>query len=288
MGEVVTFKQRVSQLTEALDARKNEFAKAIPRGGFTPERLVKSVVSAFLRDPKILECTEKSIFTAAMTAAELGLDCSGNTGTAYLVPYKNNKRNTTECQLITGYRGLIELARRSGATSTIEAHAVYANEDFDVRLGTERRIHHVPSFKDRGALVAVYAVATMKDGGYQFDVMSKDDVDAIRAKSKMGKYGAWNDHYSEMAKKTVIRRLTKFLPQTPELIRAMELDVEAESDETIRDLGDAVEAPQINPATQGDKIKNKLGIGDARREPDDHEMSGVANGAAFDDDDIPF
>jgi len=162
-----------------------------------------------------------------MLAAELGLEPGGGLGEGYLVPYG------ATCQFIPGYRGFISLARRSGQIVSVESHIVYEGDLFEFELGTEQRIRHVPNL-DRdpekpAVMRAVYAVARIVGGGVQSELMTKAEVDAIRRRSKASGSGPWVTDYTEMARKTAIRRLFKYLPVSVELCKAMELQASAES-----------------------------------------------------------
>ncbi len=144
-------------------------------------------------------------------------------GHAYLVPYGET------ATLIVGYKGLIDLARRSGQLSTIFARIVYQRDQFEYAYGLTERLEHIPAnVDDSGDIQAAYAVARLKDGGTQFEVMSKREIDAIRDRSKASKNGPWVTDYAEMAKKTVLRRLCKMLPASVELARAVALDERAD------------------------------------------------------------
>jgi recombinational DNA repair protein RecT len=132
--------------------------------------------------------------------------------------------------MIPGYRGLISLARRSGQLKSIEARVVYANDTFGIEYGTSPFLKHVPNLTgDPGPLVLVYAVARLVDGGEQVEVMTKVQVDAIRSRSRAGKSGPWVTDYDEMARKTVVRRICKYLPLSVELAKALEIDERVES-----------------------------------------------------------
>src|SRR5690606_22598960 len=134
-------------------------------------------------------------------------------------------QNRTEVQFIVGYRGMIDLARRSGQILSIEARTVQEKDHFEVEFGLDSKVAHRPAWEvaDRGALTFVYAVAKLKDGGVQFEVMSRAEIEAIRDASqgyqmakryaRDGKINSpWATNFEEMAKKTVIRRLFKYLP----------------------------------------------------------------------------
>ena len=200
----------------------------------TPERLVKVVLGAASRTPLILDCTPISVVKAVLQAAELGLEPGSSLGEFWLVPFKNGKTGQREVQGIPGYRGLISLARRTGEIANLYAEAVYEGDNFDVELGLEPRLVHKPDFdnekrEDPKHLRFVYAVARFKDGSFQFTVMSRKQVEAIRRRSKAGDSGPWVSDYEEMAKKTVLRRLAKYLPMSVEMAKAMELQARAEA-----------------------------------------------------------
>lgn len=195
-----------------------EIARALPRH-MNADRMARIVTTEIRRTPKLLQCDAKSLFGAVIQSSQLGLEPGGGLGHAYLVPYGK------ECQLIIGYRGMIDLARRSGQMVSLAGEAVYAKDRFEYELGLEPKLKHVPSTdEDRGPLVYVYAVACLVGGGRQFVVMSKGDVDKIRKRSKAGESGPWKTDYDAMAIKTAIRRLFKYLPVSVEVTRAAVFD----------------------------------------------------------------
>lgn len=123
-----------------------------------------------------------------------------------------------------GYRGFLDLARRSGQIKSLVARAVYENDVFEYEYGLEERVTHKPAMDERGELKAVYAVALLKDGGHQFEVMSKREIEAVRQKSQGKNAGPWTEYYDEMARKTVVRKLFKWLPCSVEMQKAVSLD----------------------------------------------------------------
>ncbi len=218
-------------LKALFDKAKPSMLAVLPKH-VTPERLVKVALSCVARTPKLAECTSGSLLRAVFQAAELGLEAGGLLGEGYLVPY-NNKVTLPdgrqvwrkEAQFIVGYRGLVKLARQSGQIASITARVVHEHDDFDFEFGLNERLIHRPCRdEDPGPLVYVYAIATFREGSKQPDVMSKSDVDRVRKRSKSADSGPWVTDYEEMAKKTVIRRLSKLLPLSPELARAVEHD----------------------------------------------------------------
>lgn len=223
-------------LKQDLALRSKEYAKILPR--HVPlERFTRSVVIACAKTPALLDCNRSSLFLAVQQACQLGLDCSGTLGSAYLIPFKG------QVQLIPGYRGLIDLAKRSGQVKNVYAHAVYENDEFEITLGTHGDVKHKPYTKgDRGDIVSVYAVAMLEDG-VQFDFMTKSDVDRIKSRSRAGGNGPWQSDFAEMAKKTVVRRLFKYLPVSTDLATALEIEDRVEDGGSGPDVMDVAETP---------------------------------------------
>jgi recombination protein RecT len=211
---------------------RQQIATALPRH-LTADRLARVALTEIRRNPYLARCDQSSVVGAIMLCAQLGLEPGGPLGHAYLVPFDNRKTGRVEAQFILGYRGMIELARRSGQIQTIEARAVYEGDQFEVRFGLDSTLTHVPDFENPSRALPeklrfVYAVAKLRDGGVQFEVMSRREIEAVRAQSRAGTTGPWQTHYEAMALKTVIRRLFKFLPVSVELARAIEEDERAE------------------------------------------------------------
>jgi recombination protein RecT len=211
---------------------KSQMALALPKH-MTADRLARIALTEVRKVPALGRCDQASFLGAIMQCAQLGLEPGGALGHAYLLPFENRKKGITEVQFIVGYRGMLDLARRSGQILSIEARAVYAADTFHVALGLNPDLTHEPDWEaaDRGPLRFVYAVAKLKDGGTQFEVMSRAEIERVRSQSKAGQNGPWVSHFDEMAKKTVIRRLFKYLPVSIELATAVALDEQAESNQ---------------------------------------------------------
>jgi len=207
---------------------KAQMALALPKH-MTSDRLARIALTEVRKVPTLAKCDQTSFLGAIMQCAQLGLEPGGALGHAYLLPFENRKKGITEVQFIVGYRGMIDLARRSGQIVSLTARTVHEHDEFSYQYGLSEDLKHVPATGERGALQYVYAVAKLKDGGVQFEVMSRSDVDKVRAQSKAGNYGPWQTHYDEMAKKTVIRRLFKYLPVSIELATAVAMDEKADA-----------------------------------------------------------
>lgn len=209
---------------------KNQMALAMPRH-MTADRLMRIALTEVRKVPALGKCNVQSFMGAIMQCAQLGIEPGAALGHAYLLPFGNGKASDglANCQLIIGYRGMIDLARRSGQIVSLTARSVHANDTFSYAYGLDETLEHVPGTGDRGDLTHVYAVAKLKGGGIQFEVMSKADVLKVKASSKAGNNGPWVSHFDEMAKKTVIRRLFKYLPVSIEMTQAVVLDEKADA-----------------------------------------------------------
>ncbi|MEK9722354.1 MAG: recombinase RecT [Rhodospirillaceae bacterium] len=217
-----------AQIVEQLLAeRRGAISQAIPRT-MNPERLLRVAQTAVTTTPGLLDCTVPSLLGALMTCAQLGLEPNSPLGHAYLLPYKNKRKGVTEAQFVAGYRGLIDLAYRSGKLASIVAHAAHEGDLFEYAFGSEDYIRHVPCDRP-GDTTHFYAVAKTTTGGHVLDVLRVAEVEAIMAGSQSrGKWGPWKDQFDEMGRKTAVRRLSKYLPQTPETAQAVALDEQAE------------------------------------------------------------
>lgn len=269
-GQAVAQRQpsAIGQLRGLLEKALPQIKLALPRH-LSPERMLRVCLTAAQRTPDLLKCDQLSFVGAVVQASQLGLEPDGILGHAYLVPFNNRQTGRKEVQLIAGYKGLIDLARRSGHVASISAHVVYEKDRFVFAYGIEDKLEHVPHMgKDRGAAVCVYAVARLKDGGYAFDVMSFDEIEAVRKKSQAGNKGPWVDHWPEMAKKTAIRRLVKYLPLSPELQKAVALDELADAG-VPQTLDIEVEASEVvaeATAQRQEEIRNRYAGNGAQQE----------------------
>ena len=222
-GNAVENKQP-QNIKQWIVAMKPQIEAALPKV-ITAERFTRMALTAVSSNPKLADCTPKSFMGALMQAAQLGLEPNTPLGQAYLIPYRN--KGVMEVQYQTGYKGLIELAHRSGQFKNIEAHTVYENDTFEYEYGLEPKLVHKPALKDRGNIIAFYAVFTLVNGGFGFEVMSKEDVDTHAKKYSQGfnsSYSPWKTSYESMAKKTVLKQLLKYAPIRTEFAREMTAD----------------------------------------------------------------
>ncbi len=250
MAEEVRTKKPID--LKAYLAKNMQAIQAVAASVITPDRMVKLVLAAASREPKLAECSPISILRSMMQSAELGLEVCSGKNEAYLVPRWNGKTKALEATFLPGYQGLIKLARESGAVRNVEARIVHSKDFFEVEQGTAPVIRHRPSFeKDRGEIMAVYAVAFLPDGGSQFEVMARYEVDEIRDRSKdKADFSPWKSDYSEMARKTAVRRLAKYLPKTVAFAKALEVQAKAEAGDYDLD-GEVLRPGDANPPESG-------------------------------------
>lgn len=195
------------------DKFKEQIALALPKH-MTPDRFSRIALTALQRTPKLQDCTQASLFKCLLDLSAAGLEPDGRR--AYLIPYGQ------ECTLILSYMGMIELVRRSGDVVSIRSELVCENDEFSWENG--KITHKVDWRKPRGEIQAVYAEAVLKSGETQTATMTKDEVDAIRKRSRSGNSGPWTTDYGEMARKTTIRRLCKLLPLSSEIAEHIDRD----------------------------------------------------------------
>ncbi|MEH0979265.1 recombination protein RecT [Bacillus mobilis] len=229
------------------------FAEVLPKH-MSMERMSRIALTTIRTNPKLLECEVPSLMGAVMQAVQLGLE-PGLLGHCYLLPFKNKKQNKMEVQFIIGYKGMIDLARRSGHIQSIYAHAVYENDEFEYELGLHPQLKHKPSFGERGEFIGAYAVAHFKDGGHQMEFMPKSEIEKRRQRSAAANssYSPWASDYDEMAKKTVVRYMFKYLPIS------IEVQSQAQHDEVVRK--DITEEPEFIEVDQSEVEQSVEGDG---------------------------
>lgn len=241
---------------------EGQIAKALP-SVLTPERFSRIVMTAVSSTPKLAETTPQSFLGAMMTAAQLGLEPNTPLEQAYLLPYKN--KGVLECQFQLGYKGLIDLAYRSGQVSIIQAQAVRENDEFSYEYGLEPKLSHKPALRDRGEVYCYYAMFRTKDGGFGFEVMSKEDIQA-HAERFSQSYGSdfspWKTSFDAMAKKTVLKQVLRYAPLKSDFVKAVASDGAIKHDiapdmsevPTVADYvvdGDTGEVIEVNVAEGG-------------------------------------
>lgn len=234
----------VDQVRNQLTAMQPQFAAALPKH-VDPARFVRVVMTAVQMTPALLDADRRTLFASAMRASQMGLLPDGREGA--IVTFGKN------AQFMPMVAGIMKLVRNSGEISTWSVQAVYENDKFDYELGDDERIAHKPALTGRGKIIGAYSIVTMKDGEKSREFMSVEDIEAIRKRSRSGTSGPWVSDFSEMAKKTVVRRHSKRLPMSTDLDDVLRAD-----DELFAPPEAPVEQPQPEPTTEAPKRPSRL------------------------------
>lgn len=252
-GQMTPFQQRYQSMRAALEKRMGEFESALPKAGaLDAKRFLRVALTTFQVNPQILDCTPASVTVAMLQAAAFGLELDPVLGQAYLVPYGKT------CQLIIGYRGYMNLARRSNQVHSINAKLVYEKDEFEYVEGLDRKLYHKPFWGgDPGQIVGAYCITRFRDGDPDIFAMSRLQLDAIKNRSR-AKSGPWTTDFGAMCQKTVIRHASKFWPiYIEDLARAAELDdaVDTGRDQVITNLGPGIDLlpPAEEPEAEPEK-----------------------------------
>lgn len=221
--EVEKTNEKIRSTSALLKSMEGQFAAAMPKG-MEAQQLVRDAMTVVRQNPKLLDTRGDSLLGALMTCAQLGLR-PGVLGQAYVIPFKG------AAQLIVGYKGLTALAYRSDQVASIVARVVYSNDLFAVKYGTADELIHEPrQAGDRGEAVGYYCVVHTKNGRPLFEYMTKSDVEKHRDKFALQRkpngeiFGPWVDHFDAMAKKTCMRQLANWMPQSTELQTGLMVD----------------------------------------------------------------
>lgn len=206
-------------MEQLLTKMGGQIQKALP-SMVSSERFQRVALTAFSNNTKLQQCDPMSFIAAMMQSAQLGLEPNTPLGQAYLIPYGK------QVQFQIGYKGLLELAQRSGKIKTLYAHEVRENDTFDIDYGLNQTLTHKPLLKgNRGEVIGYYAVYHLDTGGNSFIFMTKDEVlEHAKRFSKTYNSGPWQTDFDAMAKKTVIKQLLKYAPLSIELQRATSMD----------------------------------------------------------------
>lgn len=269
---------KAGSLKKLLEASKKEVEAALPKH-VTPDRMLRIAMTEARKIPKLLECDPASFLGAMIQASQLGLEPGGVLGHCYLIPYGK------EVQFMVGYRGMLDLAMRSDKVSHIAARAVHEGDEFEWEFGLNEDLTHKPT-TEPGEITHVYCVVHLKNGCKMFDVMSRAEVEKVRRSSKAGNNGPWVSHFEEMAKKTIIRRLFKYMPLSIEIQRAVGLDEQADTGES-QNLGAFIETTgrTVSPASKSEQLSEKLKISAGSEESGKIEVSSAFEAALSQTDD---
>lgn len=252
-----------SDIATYISGMKERIAAVLPKH-LTAERIIQMAATTIQRNPQIAKCNTASLLGSVMQASILGFPPVDSLGYCYFVPYGN------EVQFQIGYRGFIELARRSGKIKMVYAEVVRQGDEFNAEFGLDPKLEHKPSFDSSKPMTHVYAVCHFIDGGYNFVVLSKSDVERLRMRSPMQKgspVGAWKTDYDAMAKAKALKQLAKYLPLNIDQLTEIGSDGQVITPDNLDDNGkyriedaqyqDFIEEPQTdaqNPMADEAKV----------------------------------
>lgn len=262
-SKMVAREAGIGNVKAFFESQKSTLAAVLPKH-VSPDRMLKIALGALRTTPKLMNCSVESLMGAVVHCSQLGLEPNTPLGHAYLIPFENRKKGITEVQIVLGYKGLVDLSRRSGQIVSIAAHEVCANDHFSYEYGLDEALVHKPVLQNRGPVIAFYAVAKLQGGGHAFEVMSAEQINEIRDASQNYKFArdksttVWGQHYAEMGRKTVLRRLVKYLPVSIELAQAVTLD-ETSSTGRSQALDNVLEGDYITPMEDDEAIDEETG-----------------------------
>lgn len=213
-------------LSTLLDRYRLQISQALPQH-VSAERIIQLATTVFTKNPELRKCSVPSVVGAVMNASMLGMDLTPQLGHAYFVPYWNSDLKVFECEFQVGYKGWLHLMRRTQEIKTIRARVVREGDDFQVEYGLDEKLIHRPNLKERGELVAVYAVVETKDGGYYFVVLSPQDIEARKKRNRAvanGKTTAWDTDPEAMWCKSAIRAIVPWVPTSVDVAKAAVTD----------------------------------------------------------------
>lgn len=240
-------------LRQQIEGMAPQFQMAMPRG-LEATQLVRDALTCLSRTPKLAECDMPSVMGGLMTCAQLGLR-PAVLGQAWLLPMYDRKMGGQRATLVIGYQGYLELIYRSQRVAKIGARKIRENDEYEVRYGDDERLKHKPLlFGERGEVVAYYATATTIPKATTFTIMTREEMEAHRDKYAMAKtrsgeiIGPWRDEFDQMALKTVLLKLSKYLPKSSEMANAVAVDGGVRVDVT----------PKVDPAEVTETIEGEI------------------------------
>jgi recombination protein RecT len=244
-----------------MDKSKDEFLKALP-SHITFEKFQRTVMSALIADPGLLAADRQSLLASCVLAASDGLLPDKREAALVVYQCKVKQGNAEvwidKVQYMPMFNGILKKVRQSKELLSVVTHPVYDKDEFEYTLGDDERITHKPytGAEKRGLVKAAYCIVKLKDGTVMREVMTREDIDKVRDKSKAkdSQYGPWKNWYEEMARKSVFRRLAKWLPQSVDVSEAFAHDesmdildeVKGSSPVTLENGADSVPAVDLH------------------------------------------
>lgn len=236
-------------IRQNLAAMAPEFKAALP-SHISVEKFTRVAMTAINNTPALQNADRRSLFGAIVRLAQDGLLPDGREAAIVMFGDK--------AQAMPMIAGVLKKVRQSGEVSKLSAHVVHKNDDFVWRLGFDETVEHCPPALDvdRGDAIGAYAIAVLKDGSQLLEVMTKAEIERVRKVSRASGKGPWVEWWGEMARKTVMRRLSKRLPMSTDLETEFERDPTMEH----RDGGEVIAMPTLRaePASRLDALEQHI------------------------------
>lgn len=242
----------IVELKTQLESRKDEFRFALGQSGITPERFVRTIVTAIQVKPEILVCDRASIITACMQAAGDGLLLDNREAALVKYNVKVGDQWVDKAQYMPMKQGVLKKMRNSGEVATVTVHVVHEKDEFHYEYGDIESLSHKPYLGDDepGAMRAAYAVVTLKGGEIIRKVMTKRQIEKRMKASKSydrktGEIkGPWRDWPEEMWEKTALRAIAPLVPSSSDRNDLLDL---VSRDDDMYDLTPQEDAPAPRP-----------------------------------------
>jgi recombination protein RecT len=241
-------------LLTLIHKQKPAIEAALPKH-LDSDRMMRIAITAIRLNPKLQDCTPDSFLGSLMVCSQLGLEPNTPLGQAWIIPYKNGDTGLYEATFQIGYKGLLDLSYRTGNYAAIRAEIVYEKDEFDYSLGFDHDLKHKPAKGNRGKVVAYYALYKLKTGGRDFKVMYYDRImNHAKKHSKSYHRGPWQNHFDQMAQKTVLKEVLKYAPMSTQDRSIMEniqkdnaiITLDSKTGDLITDFGDSNDVVQQN------------------------------------------
>jgi recombination protein RecT len=253
MSQLVTVDKRAGFLGRVMRENEKFLTASMPQG-VDKVRLRALAFNAVAFNSSLSDCLETragqiSVVAGVMESLKLGIELHSSLGEGWLIPFRDARQNATIATLIVGYKGMRNVAHRSGYVLDLNAYAVYDGDEFDFQYGDSPFIKHRPKRRTDGQmprpeeLIATYMTARLPRGGKQLRVAWREEIEAHRKRSRaaMSAHSPWHTDYEPMAVKTVVRIGWALLPKTTDMGRIERLALQEDNGPTERDWYEALE-----------------------------------------------
>lgn len=263
----------VAVIRQNMQAMAPQFQAALPKH-ITVEKFTRVAMTAIQNTPALAKADRASLFGAVVRLAQDGLLPDGREAAIVMFGDK--------AQAMPMIAGVLKKIRQSGDVAKVSAQVVYENDEFVWHLGFDENVTHNPPALDkpRGKAIGAYATAVLKDGSRLLEVMSLEEIEKVRAVSRSGKNGPWVQWWGEMARKTVMRRLSKRLPMSTDIEDALDRD------ETVPQIETTIEH-DVQPLSRLDALEQHIaedGVGTVTGEIVQEGRADAQHGDQFGED----